>query len=653
MFLKATPKELVKKRRLRDLILLILRSLIFALLAIAFSRPFIPDEKIRILTNQENKSVILAIDKSYSMSYSDLFDRVRTEAAEIIAKSDNQDEFSLVFFSDQAEQVTSLSSNKNIHRNALQKMLSISYRTTDFYKPLQLAEEILKDAVNPDKQIILISDFQNNGFNDQFDHWNIDPEITFIPLKIAPEKSVNSYISKFNLKQSRINSKNAAEFSAEIVSHNPNSNEDNTISLWINDKLLNQEDLKTQQLNQAFFQQFDINNGLNQGLIKTDNDNLNIDNSHFFTFSVKDLPSILCVDSDFENTGSDAFFLKSAFDIGDESLYTFSAGGMNYINESRFGGFDLIFAANLTTVSNRRFNVLSDFVFNGGSLILSFGEKIKIDNYSTLLSNFGIGQINNKDMIRNPVNQNGIITQVDFKHPIFSVFFESGAHEIFQPKFRRFAQITPDSNAVVSGKYDSGDPFLIESKFGKGKIFVYSSTFNTSWTNFPINDIYIPFLYQLADYALSLRDERTSCLVSETIQLPGNPGENWQIQTPEGKMLKVIVDETGVARFRQTEIPGNYVAQTKNNIFNFSVNVDIRESDLQTRNVDEVQSVIAQPDENRRKELAAALVGDRKDDEKRQKFWFYLVLLIVSLFVFETYYANKIFIKKENKTADQ
>ena len=45
MFLKATPKELIKKRRLRDLLLMTLRAAIFGLLAFAFARPFIPRTK--------------------------------------------------------------------------------------------------------------------------------------------------------------------------------------------------------------------------------------------------------------------------------------------------------------------------------------------------------------------------------------------------------------------------------------------------------------------------------------------------------------------------------------------------------------------------------------------------------------------------------
>lgn len=641
MFLKATPKELIKKRRLRDLILLILRSIIFALLAFAFSRPFFPSDKIRLLASQTDKSVVILIDNSFSMAYQGLFDQARKKAAEIIDDFNSRDECSLLFFSDEAQQITPLSSNQAIHKSALQNKLKISYNTTDFYKPLQLAEEILKDGANPDRQIILISDFQDNGFSDQFEFWKINPEISLIPVKIAPENRINSFVSKFNLKQSRIKGINAAEFRVEIVSHQQDSDKNSTVDLWFNNKLLSQNSIKIQPVNQAFFQQFDLEKGTVQGQIKTEDDNLNADNSFYFTFSVDDLPTILSITNNSRDNNNDSFFLKSAFDIGDESLYLFSTGGLNYINDGRFKKFDLIFLTNVSSFSNRQINLLSDYVNNGGNLIFSVGNDIDIDNYSQVLDHFDIGKIDNKDIIRNPVAQYGMIGQVDFKHPLFSIFVESGINELFRPVFRRFVLISPDSTSRILGEFDSGYPFLIEKSAGSGKVFFYSSSFNTSWTDFPIHDIFVPFLYQLAGYAVSSRTEQTSFLVGETVQLPGNPGEKWQIKTPDGELSDLTVSETGTARFRQTDIPGNYAAQNLNNVYNFSVNVDVRESDLQSRNIEEVQSLISRPEKNRRIELAAAMVSDIEESEKQQKLWFYLILLVISIFIAETYYSNK------------
>ena len=628
MFLRNTPKELIKRRRLSDLFLLILRAVIFGLLAFAFARPFFPREKVQIRVGNTDKSVVLLIDNSYSMQYGDLFERVHEEALKILNEAGARDEFSLVFFSDEAEQVTSLTSERAVHKNGLEKKLKATYRPTEFYQPLRLAEEILKDAQNPSRQIIMISDFQNNGFTTQFEYWKLDPGITFIPVQVAARQRPNAFVNSFGLKQSRVGNTSATEYRVEIGSSDHVEDEEGTVHLWINGENVGQEKAR---MNQAFFQERNLKEGMYRGFIQISDDNLVADNAYYFTYSIDDLPSILCIDNNRRNNHSDAFFLRSVFHLGDESLYRFTSGGVNNITEDQLRRHDLVFLTNSGSLSDGQINTISKYISDGGRLIISFGERMNLERFSVVLRRLGVGSIVNKDMIQNPSLQNGIVGQVDFKHPIFSVFVQSGASELYRPKFRRFVQIDPDSNAVVLGSYDSGDPFLIESRYGKGRIFVFTSTFNTRWTDFPVYEIYVPFLYQLAKHAVSQGDNRTSFFVGATVLLKGNPGDEWEVTAPGNDIFRVVCDETGVGRFQQTDMPGNYSAISGRRRFSFSVNVDVRESNLLTRNTEEALAVIARPDEETRLDLAGTLSGDYKKDEKQQKLWLYVVLFVVLL----------------------
>ena len=77
MFLQATPKEVVKRRRLRDVLLMALRVAMLLLLAFAFARPFIPQEQIPFIAQRENRSVVFLLDGSLSMQVAGRFDRAR------------------------------------------------------------------------------------------------------------------------------------------------------------------------------------------------------------------------------------------------------------------------------------------------------------------------------------------------------------------------------------------------------------------------------------------------------------------------------------------------------------------------------------------------------------------------------------------------
>ena len=324
LFLKASPRELIKKRRLRDLILLIIRSVILALLALAFARPFFPKDKVQINLGEEEKSIVMLIDNSYSMSYGSSFEKLRKETLDLIDKTGSGDEISLVLFSDPAKQLIPFSMDKGHIKNTLNINLKPSYRTTDYYKSLQLGEELLKEAQNPQRVIMMISDFQDYGFGSQFYQWQLNPEITFVPVRITPENIDNTLINNFNLKQSKSKNK-AAEFRAELIRNSKSENQEITCELNINNEQKVSHRINPEHTNFAFFQQYDLRRGNYTGFIKIDDDNLEPDNKLFFTFEVTDLPQILCIDGKPREKHNDSFFFRSAFSIGDQSIFSFSA----------------------------------------------------------------------------------------------------------------------------------------------------------------------------------------------------------------------------------------------------------------------------------------------------------------------------------------
>ncbi len=644
MFLKATPKELIKRRRLRDLILLIMRCLIFALLAFAFARPFIPKEKIAIISGERDKSIVLLIDNSYSLRYGQAFGLLRDEALKVLNNANPADEISLVFFSDEAKQATGLNSDISVHKSALENRFKPSYHATEYYKPLQLAEEILKDAKNPDKQIIMVSDFQNNGFGGSFENWNLEPGITFIPVKISSSDSSskidNVFIRNFSFKQRKNGSAASSEYAVEAAFTGRNDIKDEIISLSVNGRDEGSEKISSGFNNRVFFQRFGQKEGVYQGRIKTEDDNLNADNCFYFTYSIEAPPSIFCIDGAPREKNSNMFFLRSAFDLGNESIFKFTSGRMNDLLGSDLNTFDLVILTNINSVTNPVLNTLAGYISRGGNLIISFGDRVNPVKFSPLIEKLGVGKFNDLSGADRPL-QAVIVGQVDFMHPVFSLFAESGAGEIFRPKFRHYLKIEPDSTAVVVGRYDSGDPFLIEKSYGKGRVLLFTSTFNTAWSDFPVHDIFVPFLYQLAGYAVSRESGRSSYVVGESVRLTGDPGEIWNVNGPDGENTQITIDGSGAGLYRMTEIPGNYSARSGNKKFSFSVNVDIKESDLRFRNTEEVLADVFSPDKNVRIKKAGVAHENIKEDEKRQKFWLYVILLVIFLFMSETYFAHK------------
>ncbi|KPK95983.1 hypothetical protein AMJ80_02555 [bacterium SM23_31] len=640
IFLKATPKELIKKRRLRDLILLIVRSCILGFLAFAFARPFLPEEDIPFVAQIEDKSVVILIDNSYSMQYDDLFEQSLDKANELIDNAGFADELSIIVFSDEAEQVTRLDGDIGLQRDILRSMVNISNRATDFYKPITLAEEILKDAKHQKREIVLISDFQNYAWSSRFDNWNLDKNIKFIPEQISSDKPVNSYVAQFNRKVARSGEDVATEYDIQVEFQGKDPNRDYELSLSVNGKEVEKKKIETMKSDQVIFQQFNLKRGTYQGYVALEDDKLNIDNKYYFSYEIVDRPSILCIDESPSSEENDVFFLGNAFEMGDKSDYSFNTGNKSSLTRTQLINHDLVILTNLGSLTSQQLTNLKRYVEDGGTIVISPGGRINIQRFSNYLEEFGIGRADEIiEMLS--LREIAIMGEYDQHHPIFSVFAETGAGDLFRPRFYKYIKINPDTSASVLATLNTEDPLLIERKLGGGKILIYASTFDKSWTDLPLTEIYVPFVYQLAKYAVTTKQRKTDFFVGEPIMLKGKSGEVWEVSAPGDKIFKVTMDETGTGYFRETGDAGNYIAAYGSEMYYFSVNVDTRESELIMRDAEEAYAAVAQPSEEVEQELKKAALAEHKLDEKRQKLWRYVILFVVLLLLFETYYANR------------
>src|ERR1044072_3803868 len=82
MFLRRIEQKTIRKRRLRNLLLLALRCAALLLLALAFARPYFTKNPVAASAGQANR--VILVDGSYSMRYGESFNRARQAARNLI-----------------------------------------------------------------------------------------------------------------------------------------------------------------------------------------------------------------------------------------------------------------------------------------------------------------------------------------------------------------------------------------------------------------------------------------------------------------------------------------------------------------------------------------------------------------------------------------
>ena len=83
MFLEKIPYQEQRRRRIQHWFLLAMRALALALLAIAFARPFMQDDRAGLGAATGPREVVVLIDQSYSMEIGDQLDEARRQARDI------------------------------------------------------------------------------------------------------------------------------------------------------------------------------------------------------------------------------------------------------------------------------------------------------------------------------------------------------------------------------------------------------------------------------------------------------------------------------------------------------------------------------------------------------------------------------------------
>jgi hypothetical protein len=163
MFLDRVPFRTNQRRRIRHPLLLALRILAITLLAAGFARPFIAGLAGSNAAEGEAREVVLLIDRSLSMGYGDRWERALAAARETVGELTAQDRTSLIFFADRAEAVTRSSGDHLVLQRGLDGVQPGS-GITRFDPALRLAGRILDESELPNREIVLISDFQRVGW---------------------------------------------------------------------------------------------------------------------------------------------------------------------------------------------------------------------------------------------------------------------------------------------------------------------------------------------------------------------------------------------------------------------------------------------------------------------------------------------------------
>jgi von Willebrand factor type A domain/Aerotolerance regulator N-terminal/Beta-galactosidase trimerisation domain len=638
LFVRQVPQRTIRRRTLRNLLLLILRCLAILLIVLAFTRPFFSGRGAAKVSNSAAASVIL-LDSSLSMRREQLFAEAQRRAESLVDDAPNDDWLALVSFGKGYEIINRFTADKNRVRSAL-KSLSAGWEGTDYEQALRGAESLFGDMkTSGPKRIILISDFQAAGWNPANATFKLPNDIQLETLDVAGSiPAPNAAVTGVEARGVIFSQKYLDNLSVEVSNFSAAPRDHLQVDFQINDQTVEKReiDLAARDSKVVEFGGFNLAEGANRCAINIAAADFAPDNRFYFTLR-REVPAKALIIESAARGRSESLYLQSALTTNDALPFTFTLKSTGAVDPAGIADYSLVILNDAGALSPALSEALTRFVEAGGQAIISTGPRTESDGFNQSLQRIAPAML--REAVPPKSRESLAITDVKFDHPIFEVFRHGG--RLAAAHVAGYFRSEPRANATVLARYEDGSPALIEANAGKGRVLLFTSSLGPSWNDLPLTPLYLPFVHQMVRYA-GQREEDSWYALGQTftvgkerqggppaVDSPSGARLTETRLTPDGDLL-VTGREPGFYRLRYSARP-DFAA----------VNVDGAEGDFSKLNFAEFIAGITGGSGN-----AAGSEANRKasneEIEARQKVWWSLLFVALLLLVSESLLARRI-----------
>jgi len=639
MFLRKIEQKTIRRRKLRNLLLLLMRCAALLLLAFAFSRPFFTGSNA-VSASGDHISTVILVDASYSMRYGEVFNRARQSARNMINDAASDEQIAVVAFSKSYQVLMPLKADR-AEATSVANQMQPGLDSTDYLQAIQAADAILKDASRGQHRIYLISDFHDVGWNRSAPQVKLAPEVKLFPIDVSDPKASNLVVSGVVADPVVYVQKYAGKAVAKVSNFGTEDADAAVIELKLNDLPVERKPLTlaaggTQNVE---FTGFNVPEGSNRATVEISGDTFALDNKFYFTIRRDDQTRVLAIETAARGR-SESFFLQQSLAAGENNQHALTAKTAGSVNPTELDAYKVVIVNDASGVTEDLASGLKRFVERGGGLILAAGKHTDAGDFNRLFGSIAPAQLGEVVQSRGYA----LMSQVKTDHPIFGAFARSG--RLTSTRVYGYHRATAKEGALTIAALDDASPILVEGTGGRGKVLLVTTTLDTAWNDLPLTPMFLPLVRQMLEY-LGGREAASSYTIGQAFNTPADKdGSLPAIDSPGGKRVDDVRKNSSGEQSLDASETGFYKLRYRDRDEFVAVNLDTKESDLTKLTVDDlIASVTLSPsDKNAQPALSPRLTAEEK--EAKQRLWLPLLVTALLLFLAEAVIARRIRIPK-------
>jgi hypothetical protein len=689
-----------RRVRLEELLLMLLRMGMIALIAIALSRPWMSGPIASAFAQKPACDVALIIDSSYSTDWRGKAKTPRQAevawAKELISDLTAGDTIGLL---DARGQVTSpvpgLTRDRNLIRNALDELPQPS-GTSRLNEAIIRGLQLVNTGSNVSRHVVVVTDAQARPWLDADEHFQLQlkelreqstvpADVWVVSAQKQQAKPANDSIDRLQLSRELTVVDFPVRIRTRVRNTGGRATANRKVYLDIDGQRLADKTLSVRvepdgQATVEFEHRFRTP-GSHLISVHMDSDSLPGDDRAEAALSITDALPVLLVDGkpNADVTRAETFFATSALTAPGNPTPWVAARTVAWTGLTResIGNAQVIVLANVARLTDDQADALAEFVDGGGGLAVTLGDQTDTQFYNNRLFNRGRGLLpawlGSLETAPDDEDAPPVLIQSESLQLPWISRFQTGTDDgLLDARFSNWYRVEldpdlppePDAGpeaattvsdepvrerapAIATARFTNGDAWIVTRRFGRGQVALLTSTLDADWTTLPAKPDYVAFLHELIFQLASGRVAR-NVEVGTPLLFPVTQVDDvaqWVCINPDDEELPVVQagDELRpMLRIDDTWLPGVYRLQREDERPEFFVvDFDRSESDL-TPLTDERWAELTEEDRLRRIETPAELFEAIKSDTARVELWHLLLLAFLVILVGEVYLTRRL-----------
>jgi hypothetical protein len=655
--------------KLEDYIILALRCLALALLALALLRPTMNSDSSTFLGDKK-VGMIVAIDASFSMNHGEhsRFERAVEKAKEIFEAANEGDSVSIVLMSNRPQVLLrGAHYNKGQVNDILDELKTATSHHLNLDQNIELLDELVGELKTPGKECFLITDAQeldwaNLPATALTALQNLTDNANVFVVPAGTEGEENLSIERLNYTWGTLREAGEARFSAQVRNTGRRAADGGTLEFFVDTELskrvtvgpLEPGEARSLEFTTLFDQPGDVR--LKAQLSK---DSLADDNVRHAVARIRSGINLLLVDgspsSSPDGTRGGAYYAKVALrpkDTGPDGGVVISEVEAPDLALEQLGEFDVILLSNLHSLSSDMVGRLRRFVAGGGGLIVFAGDRVEVSDYNKhFAGEEGILPGILKEVASCQDQKGWTIGQPKSNHLLASLVKGYPEKLLDAIRISKLMAVEPTSDSVVIlSVAETGAPLLLAREIGAGTVLFLTTSGNKSWNNLPREPLYT-ILLQQAVTMLTSDPEGLQFTVGSEVNLAVSGrevGDFVSLNSPAEDDQDIRVTQDGDQPVATVEFRALGVysikAEGKNPAVVIAANIDARESNVR---VVDGNALTGQLNEagvevlDRDGSMSEAIKDARRGRELAHLFLLLAVLAFLLQSMLARYYTNK------------